>query len=435
MYTEPSDINFNEENHDNSNRSLNIRFSTVLPTPAKNTADINNLQQNVVHQHGVHSPSSNIENRAPRSIKKERKAMSSSTFNDAHGQNHHNNDNNDVKKNTKKHIQTAPCSSRYVKFKGTEEKNSDSYMFKQPVITENVLNLREKALTRKLPKNLPNQTYDELIFALSLDRKEMITRLRFKESTMISNTIDYVKELQFQIRKKNLQKETERIATRGLLAVTQDLKDFDKETERLKEELESQIRHEREQLLKKQRHDFVENEKMWKSEERIKQYTHGSVTLTNIKKQFNMLVMASRYKEAERLQEEYKRQKYNEESRSFISMQQDYDESLRKIRNTHKKQLDDFEMQADTRRKNLEGRRRKDRIIYELKVAKNEFLVEGTKDEEKVWNKNITHRRHEYAVGSFSLQVPTLKITRKDLWNEDFDILSLPPLDFRKKNC
>ena len=58
--------------------------------------------------------------------------------------------------------------------------------------------------------------------------------------------------------------------------------------------------------------------------------------------------------------------------------------------------------------------------------------AEATADPEKMWNRTAGQRMNETSKGGLST-MPSTKMTRKDLADLDFELLTLPPLDLKRK--
>ena len=82
-----------------------------------------------------------------------------------------------------------------------------------------------------------------------------------------------------------------------------------------------------------------------------------------------------------------------------------------------------FHVQRGIERKQLENRE-------SIKTQE----AEDTTDAEKIWTRTTKERMTEQTIKSKTVaSIPSTKMTRKDLADKDLELLTLPPLDLRRK--
>ena len=308
-------------------------------------------------------------------------------------------------------------------------------VFVMPEITAEIKEYMEKALKGKLPSDLPESKYDEIIFALSKDRKNLATQHKYGEGEKYTRAIEHTKECQIKAKKTNLVKQANDQAKEDLTKTVQKLKDFDDETKRLEQEMLSAEKEAKQQIKQQHEKEIAENEALWQSEAKVKHYNRASPGLITLKKQINTMTVQCRFKDAEAVQVQYRKQKAKEEADNFALMQHDYDECLQKMLDRHKEEDDQFDVDSEIRIKHFHVKRNIERKQLENREGIMNQAAQESADPEKIWNKTANQRLSETCkVRDTSL--PSTKMTRKDLADADFELLTLPPLDFKrnKKN-
>lgn len=301
-------------------------------------------------------------------------------------------------------------------------------IFKVPEITEEINNYKELALKNKLPLNLTQGTYDDIIYALASDRKTLASQHKFEKSDKLNDAISYVKECQLQAAKNDLVRKEQEANQEKNQEILKELEKFDADSKRLLGELLANEKKLRADLEQQHEKEITDNENLWTSDAKIKLYNAPTTSLTTLKKQINQLTLQCRFKEASVVTKEYQKQKAREEKESFALMQHDYDECLTKILDRHKEELQAFDAQTDIRVKHFEVTRGKERKQIENKLFINKNAAETIQDPEKLWAKTNIQRQQK---NDGPLNAST-KITKKDILDPDFELLTLPPLDLKR---
>ena len=305
-------------------------------------------------------------------------------------------------------------------------------IFKLPQITPDIQNYKEKAINQTLPTNLPSKTYDEILFALLTERKELAKQHKYEEGQKITIAMEFVKYAQIESQKKALQRTLNKEAVSKVNQVNEELRLFDEETERIKGDIEEATERFKEDLIRQQEVELQENEELWRSQEKLKHYNHSSNSLATLKKQINTLTVQARFKEAAEVSIQYEKQKKIEEQASHELMQKDFDEALKLLLKKQQDERDQFLRNADLRMKNFIVQRGIEREHIQNKLKIKEGDAEATEDPEKVWNRTTNIRMDERVKNPSNFAMPSTKMTRKDISDKDIELLTLPPLEIKK---
>lgn len=302
-------------------------------------------------------------------------------------------------------------------------------IFKIPESGPEIQKYKEQALNKKLPLDLSQGTYDDIVYALANDRKNLAAKHNFEKSDKCNEAIKYVKECQIQAAKNELQKKVQQENQEKNQEIVKELEKFDEDSKRLLKELLATEKKMRAELEQQHEKEITENEQLWTSDVKLKNYNAPTNALMSLKKQINLLTVQCRFKEASVVTKEYQRQKAHEEKESFAQMQHDYDEALTKILDRQKEELKAFDAQTEIRVKHFEVTRGKERKAIENKLQINKNTAETAQDPEKLWAKTNVQRAQ---INEGPLNAST-KLTRKDIADSDFELLTLPPLDLKRK--
>jgi DNA-binding LytR/AlgR family response regulator len=208
---------------------------------------------------------------------------------------------------------------------------------------------------------------------------------------------------------------------------------FDKETKQLETELCERQKEQKEVLLAGHRAELDDIEAHWSSAKHFRQYNRASNKLTILRRQLAFLLVQSRFKDAAEVRKLVDTETKTEESESHGSMQRDYDSALAAVLARHQAEVETFDERASIQLQKFRQDRAVARRLYENRGRKLAARVEIAADPDKLWSHEQAKRAHAIAGNAGMPVVPSAKITRSAIADKDVAILSLPPLDSRRK--
>ena len=302
--------------------------------------------------------------------------------------------------------------------------------FKAPEVTREALEIKAKAIRLEHIPQVSDDIFTQAIYSLSEDRKAKIQQHKFVEGAKINRAIDHLKEYQVKYQKKVVTEQAQNSYKEMKATVEKELEDFDKETKKLTKEFEAKLKKQRSELLDKHEVELDEHEKQWKSEQTLKQFNHASAKLTTLRLQMTSLLLQCRFEEAGVLEKEANEQKAREEAQNYETYQQRFNESQKKLMDKQAEEVAAFDNSFDTKVQRFLNERARARRPLENKEKRVELAKAAVSDKERVWNKEKIRRSTENCgVSARSMTLaPSNRVTRQDILQNDYTLLSLPPL-------
>ncbi|EAX87200.1 hypothetical protein TVAG_215510 [Trichomonas vaginalis G3] len=332
-------------------------------------------------------------------------------------------------------IISSPESPKSIQNNEPEQENDQQSV---PLTDEELEHYRQMAFQQQPIRNLTDEQYNYIINSLIQERNEAAAEHKFTVSDRINSAQDFVQKCLLDKQKAEAQNEAINQYKQQLKEVNDEISQYDQETDRLiKELLESQQKA-RERLENTHNDQLDKHAEEWTSEKKQRQYNRASHGLINLRKQFKRLMQQNRFKEAGDVQSIITKAEEKEKYEAHLSMQRDYDNSLRMLQTRQKGEKQFFEQQSLIHLAQLKQKRERRRVALVNKQKKVEQIGLFANDAEKVWGKVQNQRKDENLSASGpilsrngSIISPRTATIKAQDSREDATI-PLPPLDVRR---
>jgi gamma-glutamylcyclotransferase (GGCT)/AIG2-like uncharacterized protein YtfP len=270
---------------------------------------------------------------------------------------------------------------------------------------------------------------EEVLVELRERRKELTSTHRFREAKKYTRAIAHVLATHVKLSKVATQKSAlEELLTESK-EVQEERKSFDKETQRLIDELKALQEEKREQLLETFRIQKIRHNREWGSGRRKRLYSRISVGMSILHRQRALMAMQYRLEEAESVSRLIGERTASEQIERGKARQMAYDVSVSKLKAKQSGELSLFDEQAAVQIEQLKQQREMQRRAIEHKQKKIDARMEAVKDMERVWNaKQLERLGHITAGIAFGTRLPSARIKREELEKLEYGSLALPAL-------
>ena len=299
----------------------------------------------------------------------------------------------------------------------------------QPIDNSELDKYVKMAVNKEPIMGVSDDTYGDILFELSERRKNYARQHKYKEGDSMSEAIEFVEKCQIDNKKKQMCDDFKKNYEEEKEQLDQTLKDFDAETKQMIQDLREKQKIQREVLLADQRQEREEHKEKWTSPWMQRQYNKCSSHLISLRRQHALLLTQNRFKEAEVINQQINERQKMEEDTNAKAYQFDYDESNKRLKEKQKTELKFFDAQCIVQEEKLNVRRAKRRSAYEYKEKRLEHKGALAEDPDKIWNASMLQRvENTSSVQKARSELPSTKMTRGDLGDEDVQVLNLPPL-------
>lgn len=288
--------------------------------------------------------------------------------------------------------------------------------------------LKEKAMALRPLYGLNDEDYDSILAELVEERRNNAATHKFSCSARINEAIRHVEACQIRQKKYVMQMEACQEYDEQVAQFKQSLRDFDDETDRLEKELAEKLTQQRQNLIKNHQAEIQAHTEKWTSASMKRRYNHASFGLRNNKKQFRLLMLECRFKEAETLKEVIDKTESAEKADAIKLMQADYDASHKALRARQLNDLRNMDQKAEISLNQLRQKRGWVRQSFMNKKRKIEQRAAQIADPDKLWNLAQLHRKEEIASGAMSVPNTAARLNEEDINDREEAVLELPPL-------
>ena len=288
---------------------------------------------------------------------------------------------------------------------------------------------KQRAMELKPLYGLQNEEYEKILEELVADRKRNAASHNFSQSSRITDAIKHVEQCQIRQKKYELQVEACQAYEQQVEQFKESLVKFDEETDKMEEDLRAKQADQKQKLLKVHEHEMKVLTDRWTARSMQRRYNHASFALRNNKKQFRLLMLDCRFKEAESLKEVIDRMERSEQADATKQMQVDFEEAQKKLRVKQLGEVDNLDQKAELQIQQLRQRRSWLRQAFMNKKRKFEQRAGQISDPDKLWNLNQLQRKEEIAAGA-SLATPNTaaRLNDEDIADREEATIQLPPL-------
>ena len=288
---------------------------------------------------------------------------------------------------------------------------------------------KEKAMELRPLYGLRNEEYEKILEELVADRKRNASSHNFSQSSRITDAIKHVEACQIQQKKYELQVEACQAYEQQVEQFKQNLSKFDQETDKMEEDLLAKQAEQKQKLIKVHQHEMKVLSDRWTARSMQRRYNHASFTLRNNKKQFRLLMLDCRFKEAEALKEVIDRMEKSEQADAIKQMQSDFEEAQKKLRVKQLGEIQNLDQKAELQIQQLRQRRGWLRQAFMNKKRKFEQRATQIADPDKLWNLNQLQRKEEIAAGAMLTTPNTAaRLNDEDIADREDPTIPLPPL-------
>jgi len=291
-----------------------------------------------------------------------------------------------------------------------------------PNITEELIDLKERAIKLETLHDIDEETYIDLMFVLAAEKKKYALNKNYEDGEKINKAVNHVQKCINESKVSQDHQNKAAIIQEQRNGVIKDIDVFDCQTKEMIADLRKDIHLKRTELMMKHEQKVNEHEEMWKSDSIIKQYNRLSPELLSMKTQINALVSQSHFIEANLMLNEYNNLKSVEEKKMHLQMQHDFDESLKHLLIKQENELKLFEITA---------KGRMDKLLAKRDTERTSLMKRQTKIENQIKNGNTIRNRSLSPKQRINNPIPSPKLAIRDLVENDN--LVLPPLDTKRE--
>lgn len=295
--------------------------------------------------------------------------------------------------------------------------------------------LKEKAMKlENLGPNITLDQYEELLYCLTEERKSLATNHKYREGARLNNAVEFVEQAFLKAKKTEMQKGSMETFEKGEKDFNDKFEDYDKKTEQMKKDLLDKQKRQRDTLNAVHQKELDDFDAHWKSPAKQRLYNRASPQLTSMRRQLAFMLVDCRFKDAEEVRAIVDRRTQFEEKENHMLMQHDFDEALKKLKAKQALETESFEEKAEVEREKLKQDRAKQRVGWENRAKKIAAKGEVVKDMDRLWNheKNQRIANLSKTCASVAASLPSTKLTRKDIADQEMVVLTLPPLNNRR---
>ena len=292
--------------------------------------------------------------------------------------------------------------------------------------------MKERALKQESLTGASIEQFEELLFLLGQERKELAAAHKYREGLRYNRAIDYVMGLYDRERKSLVQQEASAVLKAEEKSFNEEFENFDRNTDRLIRELAEQQRQRRRALEEAHQQELDDLDKRWNAPKKQRMYNRASNQVTSLRMQHAFMLTQCRFDDAEAVAQIIRDRTAHEREESHFVMQHDFDESLKRLQAKQADELDFFNESTRLQMEKLKQDRARLRVGFENRAKKFEARDGIVNDPDKLWNRTKNQRIFTMARRRGST-IPSTKMTRRDIRDSDVAILDLPPLDNRRK--
>lgn len=288
---------------------------------------------------------------------------------------------------------------------------------------------KERAMNMEPLFGLENDEYNRILEELVDDRRRTAASHNFSESARINDAIKHVEECQIRQKKYEMQVAACQEYEEQVEQFEASVREFDEDTKRMEEELRAKLEEQKQKVIAVHQHQTKLLEERWNSQAMQRRYNHASFTLRTNKKQFRLLMLECRFKEAETLKAVIDKMERSEQADAVKQMQSDFDDAEKALRAKQLNELQNIDQRAELQIKQLRQRRGWLRQAFLNKKKKFEQRAEQIADPDKLWNLAQLQRKEEIAAGGIASAPNTAaRLNEKDIRDREEATLRLPPL-------
>ena len=289
--------------------------------------------------------------------------------------------------------------------------------------------MKERALNMEPLFGFENDEYNRLLEELVEERRRTAASHNFSESSRITDAIKHVEDCQIRQKKYELQVAACQEYEEQVQQFEESLRQFDEESDRMEEELRAKLADQKQKVIAVHQYQMKCLEDRWSSQAMQRRYNHASFTLRNNKKQFRLLMLDCRFKEAERVKASIDKMERSEQADAIKQMQADFDDAEKALVAKQMSEIQNIDQKAELQIQQLRQRRGWLRQAFLNKKRKFEQRAEQIADPDKLWNLSMLQRKEEMATGS-SLMTPntSARLSETDIQDREEATIRLPPL-------
>jgi hypothetical protein len=183
------------------------------------------------------------------------------------------------------------------------------------------------------------EEYDEALKELWKERLERAKSHNLQGFSTLTAEIAQVQRAREEQAKLNLQSEYLQKIAEEKQELMQEIEAFDQKTQTLLRELVENNQQQRAALERQQEDELKENDELWGSETKVRQYGHASGRLIGERTQLAGLLHQGKFEEAELLQRSIDRLEKAEQTAAQAALQRDYEVSVRKLGEKHENEI------------------------------------------------------------------------------------------------
>ncbi|EAY15907.1 hypothetical protein TVAG_165350 [Trichomonas vaginalis G3] len=247
--------------------------------------------------------------------------------------------------------------------------------------------LVDKALEKKLPKNLQQDDYEGLLTQLKENRDALIEEGRATEASAYNDAYKYTWESYQDAYKRKVFKEAKMCSVRRI-ANAKNLYDekkegYEKEEEVIVESLKKRI----EKLQIKHQQQIDDYEREWRDPAKIRKYNKTSGKLKELRLQAKMLMKTHRYNEAQMIEAEANRLQEIETKKQQKQMIDDHLAGLNYLIAQQHEELRLVRMSNDIKISTFRTDKVKELDVCQKRIMNAEVSSEFVKKPDQVWAK------------------------------------------------
>lgn len=310
-------------------------------------------------------------------------------------------------------------------FKTKNSNENDAILSKAQV--KNYINL---AFQRK-PLNLrTEEEYEYLKGEISKKRTRLASNHDYEEADKYQKALEFISKSELNL----MQHEVLAIMTQEVrekeMNFKSSLDQFDSTTKKQRKELEDEINEQRMKMEDRHAKELEDFENRWNGQEKNRLYNRPSNVLSTMRRQLNFMLTQCRFDEAQEVQKQIDEREKFEKEESFLQMQYDFNEALKKLTKKQESEKHYFEEKSQLRIVTFDQKRQRLRVGFENREKKIKTQKNKVSDPEKAWNASQHRRLEDGAILKkvTPSQAAISRIARNDIFEKEVIKLALPPL-------
>jgi hypothetical protein len=285
------------------------------------------------------------------------------------------------------------------------------------------------------PLSASEDQFEDLRYLVTEERKQVATQHKYREGQKYNGVVSHVDDSYCHSRKVNMQQHEQALLKEAAADSRAELEGFDRETKRLEKALIDVQKEKREGLVMSHKQQLDEFEGHWGSAGKFRMYNRSSNQVTVLRRQLALLLVQCRFRDAEEVRRLVDQATKAEEDGSHRLMQKDYDLAFTLLENKQRMEFATLEEGAAVELQKFHQDRAFTRRVYEIRARKIAARMEIAGDLDRLWNHEQTQRMLASTAQPGKPSLPSTKMTRKDIKEQDVAVLSLPPLSSRRKKA